>query len=539
MLDLLLMNGRIYTMAQEDEYVQALGVKDGKVAFAGTVEQAGKLPAARVLDLQGKTVIPGMGDSHMHFYAYCQTLTQTDLGNCASKAEMLQKLREAVDAAPKGQWLRGANFDQTKWTDSEDALPTRHDLDQVSEEHPIVIKRVCLHTAVANTKALELAGIGRDYVDGPGGIVEREADGTPNGVLREQLTRVFDELIPNPMEEDAVKYRLMSQELRHMASLGMTCMHTYAAEIWRYIEDVKVYEKLERMGALPLRVAVYSDRLEELIAQMPERGPKGEDPYQLIQLGGYKLFCDGSLGSRSAALYEPYSDDPGNVGIVVEDAASLEEKMVCASKHNILCAVHAIGDRALDMVLTAIEGTIGRLEREGRSRQEFAERPFRVIHAQMATRELIERMKALPLILDIQPAFLQSDRHWVLERIGARRFQTAYPWETYQKKGLRMTGGSDSPVESFDPLIGIYNCLTHPNPAERLSIYDAVSLFTRNLPYATGDERRLGTLEVGKFADMAVLDRDIFHTPVEEIPGIKVERTLLAGRETWIAGEKG
>lgn len=545
-LDRLLVNGRIYTLKTEGDTVEAVGIKDGRIVFAGSNAEARAFSADEVVDLVGRTVIPGMGDSHMHFYAFCQTLTNVDLGACTSKAEMLALLHDAAEKTPEGQWIRGSNFDQSKWEDCEkDCLPDRHDLDLASMRHPIVIKRVCLHTAVANTAALARAGIDRNYQAGSGGVVEREADGFPNGILREQLTRIFDELIPDPMSDPAVKKRVMVQQLRDMASLGMTMMHTYAADIWKYFEDVADYDALDREGLLPLRVTVYLDKIEKLVGKPAPTPEQREDPCFKAKLGGYKLFCDGSLGSRSAALYEPYADDPTTTGIVVEDLPALEEKMLYAMEHDIQCATHAIGDRGLDIVVTAIEHTVAALRRQGWSQERLAQKPFRIIHAQMATPELIDRMARLPVILDIQPAFYLTDMHWLKDRVGDERVRTGFLWRTYQDHGLLMTGGSDAPVEKYNPMQGIYAAVTRQDvrgwpeggmlPEERLSVYDALCLFSKNIPYATGDEAQMGTIEVGKFADMAVLDRDIFHIPPVQLLQVKVVRTMLAGRDTWIS----
>ncbi len=544
-LDRLLVNGTFYTLKAEGDTAEAVGIKDGRIVFVGSAEEARGYEAGEVIDLEGQTVVPGMGDSHLHFYAFCQSLTNVDLGPCTSKAEVLERLRAAAEKTPEGHWIRGSNFDQSKWEDCDkDELPSRHDLDKASSKHPILIKRVCLHTAVANTAALALAGIDRDYQAGEGGVVEREPDGFPNGVLREQLTRIFDEIIPDPMSDPAVKKRIMSRQLRDMASLGMTMMHTYAADIWKYFEDVTEYDALDKEGLLPLRVTVYLDKVEKLIGVPKPTEQQRNDPMFKAKYGGYKLFCDGSLGSRSAALYEPYADDPGNCGIVVEDLAALERKMLYASQNGIQCATHAIGDRGLDIVVTAIEHTVAALRAQGWTDARLAGNPFRIIHAQMATPELIDRMKRLPVILDIQPSFYLTDMHWLRDRVGEERLKTGCLWRTYLENGLLMTGGSDAPVEKYDPMQGIYAAVTRQDlkgwpaggllPQERLSVYDALCLFSRNIPYATGDSAQMGTIEVGKFADMAVLDRNIFNIPHEELLQVKVNRTMLAGHDTWI-----
>ena len=541
-LDRLLLNGTIHTLKNEQDVVQALGIRDGVIIFTGSDQDAlEKYQAQEIIDLQGRTVVPGLGDSHMHFYAHCQTLTTVDLSDCRSKEEAIERLRKIAAYTPAGQWIRGSNFDQSKWSDVEDVLPTRHDLDRASACHPIVIKRACLHTAVANTAALEKAGIGRDFLAGPGGTIERETDGYPNGILREQLTRFFDELIPDPMQDSAFKHQLMEEQLRYMASLGMTSMHTYAADIWRYIEDTKDYRQLDAKGCLPLRVTVYLDKLEKLLEQ---NAAEKDAPAEKVRLGGYKLFCDGSLGSRSAALYAPYADDPFTDGIVVEDVDSLREKMLQARKNGIQCAIHAIGDRGLDIVVTAIEQTLSILHENGWTKKQLNEKPFRIIHAQLATPELIERMKHLPVILDIQPVFFLTDMHWIGERLGPERMRCGYLWNTYWQNGLLLTGGSDAPVERFAPMPGIYSAVTRCDlegkpiggmqPEEKLSVYQALCLYSKNIAYATGMEQYVGTLEQGKYADLAVLDRDIFTIQPKEILQIKVLRTMLAGKDTWI-----
>jgi len=322
-------------------------------------------------------------------------------------------------------------------------------------------------------------------------------------------------------------------------------MHTYAADIWKYTESAEDYAALDREGLLPLRVTVYQDKLEKLQDQPVTPSVMLDDPHTKVYVGGYKLFCDGSLGSRSAALYAPYTDDPSTTGIVVEDQDALEQKMLRASRAGIQCAVHAIGDRALDMVITAIERTRSALLTEGWSQQQVDALPrFRIIHAQLATPELIRRMQQLPVVLDIQPVFFLTDMHWMEERLGPVRKKAGYLWHTYLASDLLLTGGSDAPVESYAPMPAIYSAVTRKDlsgwpdggmqPEEKLSVYEALCLFSKNLPHATCGSASTGTLEAGKFADLAVLDRDIFTIPPEEILKVQVERTMLAGKDTWL-----
>ena len=540
--DSIFINGKIYTMVSENDTAEALCVKDGVIVYTGTTQEAlERFTAPQVVDLEGKTMLPGLGDSHLHFFAYCQTQTMVDLSGCKSKEEMIAALAAKAAKTPKGQWIKGTNFDESKWVADNDHLPTKADLDQASTEHPIFMKRVCLHTAVANSAALEKAGIGQGYDYGPGGLVELDENGMPNGVLREQATKLFDALIPDPTKVPETKKQILKAALADAARVGMTTIHTYAAEIWKYEENPEDYLELDRQGELPLRVVIYLDTLYHkpylTYKQMA-------DPYRKVGYGGYKIFSDGSLGSRSAKLMAPYSDDPSTDGILVQTQEQLNEQMYTAYRMGLQPATHCIGDKGTDCVLTAIEYTLAKCREDGMTEQELADRdPFRIIHAQMATDEMVERMKKLPVVLDIQPVFLETDMHWVIERIGPERAAYSYRWKTYRDAGLIMTGGSDCPVEPFSPWLNIYTAVARKDfqhqpaggyqPQEKLSVYDAVCLFTKNLHYAAGMDAYLGTLEPGKFADMVVIDRDIFTIPEDDIMDTQVEKTYLAGKEVY------
>lgn len=326
--DLILKNGAIYTMVCENSVVEALAVHNGKIVYTGTTEEVlAHCEAPQVVDLQGKTVLPGMGDSHLHFFAYCQTHTTVDLGGCTSKAEVISKLAARAAETPKGQWVKGSNFDESKWDADNDHLPTKADLDMVSLDHPVMMKRVCLHTAVANTAALAAAGIGRGYTFGPGGLVELDEDGVPNGILREQATKIFDELIPDPAKIPEVKEKIMREALEEASSQGLTTIHTYAAEIWKYTEDPEDYLCLDRKGQLPLRVVIYLDTFYRK-PYLTRR--EMDDPYHKVCYGGHKVFSDGSLGSRSAKLLAPYSDDPETDGILVQSQQELNDHVLKA-----------------------------------------------------------------------------------------------------------------------------------------------------------------------------------------------------------------
>lgn len=538
-LDLLLKNGNIYTMEHEGKKVEALGIKDGKIVFAGTDKEADAFESSKLVNLEKKAVIPGMADSHMHMYAYCQNQTFVNLENVKSIDELICIIQNKAKTLPNGSWIKGVNFDQTKFV--ENRFPTRHDLDKISINHPIVIKRCCLHAVVANTAALSLAGVGAGYSAGSGGIVEFEESGHPNGILKEQSTRVFDDIMPDPLLDEAEKKKIMLEVFKDMSSKGVTTIHTYAAKIWQYNEDIDTYKELDRCGELPVRVTVYMDELFE-----PEQlsSDQKNDPYRLAQLGGYKIFSDGSLGSRSAALYEPYDDAPSEKGFVLYSQDEFTSKVLKAYQHGLQPAIHAIGDRALDMTLTAIEQTLEISRKNGMTEKEISERlPFRIIHVQMINQSLLARMKKLPVVLDIQPVFLCTDYRWVEDRIGKERVKNAYTWKTFVDEGLIQTGGSDCPVENFDPITGIYAAVARADkdnlplggyyPNEKLSVYEAIEIFTKNVHYATGQQDVLGTLEVGKFADFVILDSNPFVANESDLKDIKVSQTYVAGKRVF------
>ena len=535
MLDKLFINGEIYSMKKEGEKFQSLGVKDGKITFLGADDEAKNISSKELIDLKGKMMIPGMADAHLHLYAYCQNLTFVDLSKVHNINEMINLMKEKVKNVKKGDWVKGVNFDQSKW--KENRFPTLEEMNSISKDNPVIIKRCCLHAVVANSKALEMAGIGKNYQAGTGGIVELDKDGMPNGILREQSTKVFDDILPDPLKDIEVQKRIMQDVLNDMSSKGITTIHTYAAKIWQYNEDINIYKNFEKEGKLPLRVTVCIDELFEPEILTKE---KLNNPYRKVQLGAYKIFSDGSMGSRSAALKKPYSDDPENSGFMLFTQEELNNKILTGYEHGLQPAIHAIGDRALDMTLSAIEYTLRITKEKGMTDEEQKNRlPFRIIHVQMIDDDLLERMKKLPLVLDIQPIFLCTDLHWIEDRIGKERLKGSFALKTMEKAGLIQTGGSDCPVETYEPLKGIYAAVTRQDmegypiegflPEERLSVYEALCMYTKNVPYATGQESVLGTLEIGKFADLTVLEKNLFKIDEKEIKDVKVEQTYVAG----------
>jgi predicted amidohydrolase YtcJ len=528
-MDLLLVNGAIYTMKSEGERVETLGIKAGIIIYTGDKDSLDLSEVKEIIDLKGKTVLPGLGDSHLHLYAYCQSLTSVGLEEARSIDDLIATMKKEIMNTSPGQWVKGVGFDQTKFR--ENRMPTRQDLDKISQEHPMVVRRCCLHMLTANSLAIEMAKITPKQFEDFGDLIEKDENGNLSGVFRERSTIIFDDIVPDTLKDPKTKRAIFNSVLKDMSAKGMTCIHTYAAQIWNYEEDINNYLELDQENLLPLRVTV---NLDEFWVPQDKKANK-EDPFNKVQLGAYKIFTDGSLGARSAALFEDYSDEPGTRGII-GPSQDLREKMEEAVGRGLQCAIHAIGDRAMEETLDAIDWVLERGEPSNPL-------PFRIIHAQMVTDSQRERMKNMPLILDIQPVFLCTDLYWIKDRLGPERMKYSYIWKTLIDQGFLMTGGSDCPVETYDPLKGIHAAVNRQdidgNPAggfmarEKLSVYQAFSLFTKNIHYATGDQNNLGTLETGKFGDFVVFRQDPFAIDPRDILKLEVDMTYLAGKKVF------
>lgn len=526
-LDTLLINGKAYTMSAPGQTSEAIGFYQGRIAFLGTNQEASVLQADEVIDLHGQTVLPGMVDSHMHLYAYCQAKNGVDLSKARSLEDVVRLLRAAASRTPEGRWVRGYNFDENKWI--EKVKPTRNDLDRASVKHPIMIKRCCLHTAVANSAAMRIAGIAEIPIEVPNGIIEVDPKGFPNGTLREGAISLIEKIADNPLNHEQTRDETLEMAMRKMVSKGITSVYTYAAENWGFQESTDIYRRLYDRNKLPLRVNVSYDRLFTKESLTEE---EKNNPYRMVEQGSYKLFCDGSLGAHSAALKRDYADDPGNRGFLMYGGKTLTKKVVEGLKLGLQPAFHAIGDRALEQVVVSIENALEIMKKEYPARPS-TEYSFRIIHAQLVTEELAQRMGRLPVYIDVQPMFLKSDVNIITQRIGRERLKGAYAWQTMLDAGLILTGGSDCPVETYEPLKGIHvavNGVGDGAIGETVSVFDAISMYTKNPYMAAGKDNVLGTLSCGKFADVVVLDRDPFTVCKTQIEKIKVLRTYVAGK---------
>lgn len=503
-------NGKIYTIRKEGEVYSAFCVKDGKFLKVGTEEELQDIPAKEVIDLKGKCVVPGFIDCHQHALEYAKTKAEVDLRGTKTKAELLQRLADRAAVTKPGVWIKGSGFDHESFPDK--AFPTAAELDQVSSVNPIIISRYCVHFHVANTLAMKLAGI----TDKPSGLLQESA-----------VTPVMDQ-IPDMLPTDEEKKNAMEQAIAEMNSYGITGIHVTEATISKVKEYLNVYQDLEKEGRLSARVYFCPD-------DYPKFGMKTGFGNEKIRYGFYKMFVDGSLGPRTAALTEEYCDMPGNYGVMTNTLEQVKEKMQKAYDQGLQIGIHAIGDKGIETAVTAMESCY-----QNDPQRKEKDIRFRLIHGMCMRPDLIERIKKLPIIIDIQPGFTSNNNIWWSEdRLGAERVKYAYAWKTLIKNGICLTGSSDTPVEHFSPMLGIYSVVCRQDrtgkpeggwmPQERVSVYEAICMYTKNAAYASYEENIKGTIEEGKLADYVVLEKNPFEVAGLELKDIQVLETSLGG----------
>ncbi len=526
---ILIHNARIYTMDRGYSTADAmLFDSSGRLHNVGGEEDMLKaFPNARHIDLGGKTVIPGLIDAHAHLFGLAISLSQAQLRDTASKEDVIHRLREHAQGLPEGDWLLGRGWDQNDWPVKE--FPNRQDLDSAFPDRPVWLRRIDGHAAWANSAALAMVDrdMGGDWQP-QGGHIYRNANGQATGVFVDGAMQLVGSIVPEPSTE-LIKASL-GLALRQMLSLGLTGVHEMGID-QRVLE---VYQQLIRAGQFPTRVYAFTDGAGKTLDWLCTKGFI-EDESGRLHMRAVKLYIDGAMGSRGAALLADYSDDAGNSGLMFMPAEQLESYIDKAMACDLHVGVHAIGDAGNRTALDAFEKVIPRYpDNPGRHRVE---------HAQTLTAADIPRFAQLKIIAAMQPTHATSDMYWVEDRLGPKRVKFAYPWRSLLDSGARLALGSDFPVEQVNPMLGIYAAVTRQDtkgwpqggwyPAENLSREEAVRGFTMDAAYAGFMEKSVGSLESGKRADFIVLDKNIFEVEASEIHTIKVLQTWLDGELVW------
>ena len=529
--DLVVTNGRIYTADVNRPLVDALAVRGGTIVFAGSRQGALALagPRTQRLDLAGRTVIPGMVDAHAHLLGLGQALRTVDLVGTRSLDSVVARVRTQAAGVARGEWIRGRGWDQNDWSDTR--FPTHHALSRAVPDHPVFLSRVDGHAAYVNAKALELAGVTAQTPDPPGGRFIRDSAGNPTGVLVDRAMDAVTRVIP-----PASRAELRAQTLAAIAEAnrwGLTGIHDAGVAP----EGISVYEELAREGRYDLRNYVMVRADDSTLATFFRRGPQSALHGGRLWVRAIKISADGALGSRGAALLEPYADEPGNSGLVINDSARIRRVAVQALRSGFQLNVHAIGDRANRLVLDAYEAALREVP--------TADHRFRVEHAQILHYQDIPRFAQLDVIPSMQGSHQSSDMYWVPNRIGWPRSLGAYAWRSLLETGVLIPNGSDFPVEAVNPLISFHAFVTRQDaagypaggwfPAQRTTRQEALLSVTLWPAYAAFMEKESGTLTAGKYADFVVLDRDIMTVEPREILDARVVMTVLGGKPVYRA----
>ncbi len=516
--DLALINGNIITINPSRPQAQAVAIKNSRIIKVGENAEIESLikKSTKVVDLNRKTVIPGLIDTHIHMAGFGKTLTEISLRGVQSIKEMQDKLKERVEKAEEEEWILGRGWDQDRL--KEKRYPTRWDLDELSPNNPVVFTRVCGHVCVVNTRTLEKAGITAETTPPSGGKIDKDSKtGEPTGILRENAMDLVHRIISKPSEHQLMKAcRLACQKA---VEAGLTSVH------WIINSEVEIrtIQKLRAQKELPLRVYILIP--VELFDHLVGLGLSTSFGDDMVRIGGVKIFADGSLGARTAALHKSYIDDSSTRGMMIHSKEKLEELILKTHKARLQLAVHAIGDRAIEAVLTDLEKALKIQPRK--------DHRHRVEHASVLNKKLIKHMKKLGVIASVQPHFVVSD-FWVADRLGPKRARWAYPFKTLIQEGVQIAGGSDCPVEPINPLLGIWAAVSRKSfLEEQISVYEALRMYTIDAAFASFEEDAKGSIEVGKLADLVVLSHDPRKVPPDKIKDIVVEMTFVEGRMVY------
>ena len=534
-MDAILKNGKIYL--GRGSFAGSLLIHDGLVAEVWQEnEPPCEVPGASVIDLEGKTVLPGLIDSHLHMYNTGVSLTSVKLYGADSIEECVRRGREFIrqNDPPKGSVILGRGWNDDYFTDERRML-TRHDLDRISTEYPIIFTRACGHTLAANTLAVEMAGVTSGTPQPEGGRIELGEDGKPNGVFKEHAMGLIQSLSAAPTVEE-IK-RLLLAAMEHAAENGITSVQTNDMNEINYPALWQAYEELKNEGRALTRVyqqCIFStpSGLQDFI----DKGYKTGFGDDMNKIGPLKLLIDGSLGARTALMRKDYSDMPGTRGILCVTPEELDAFMDICQKNNMQAVVHAIGDRAIEIVLDAYEKVIPNGNNSLR---------HGIVHCQITDKALLSRFAANGVCALVQPIFLHYDMHIAESRVGSELASTSYAFGTMDKLGLHVSYGTDSPVEDLNTMNNIYCAVTRKDlsgypekgwlPDERVSVEKAVDHYTADSAYNSFEEDKKGMLLPGYMADLAVLSDDIFTVKPEDIKNIKVLMTMLGGNITYKA----
>jgi len=533
--DLIVRNAKVWTVDKTNPTAQAVAVLGDRIVAIGTNADVEAWHGARtrVIDAGGQRLLPGFNDSHVHFVDGGMALDQVQLNDATSAEEFARRIGERARHTPKGEWVSGGDWDETKWTPAQ--MPSKELIDPVTRDIPVFVMRYDGHMALANSATLRLAGITAKTPDPPGGVIVRDAQGNPTGALKDAAMDYVDKIVP-PLSHDQ-RVEAVKRALAHAASLGVTSVQHMNPEY----ADIAVYDELLQRGELTARI--YAAPLVPGVDDQVKIGIRHAFGGSFLRIGALKAYADGSLGSSTAYFFEPFSNQPDNHGLLSDEmhpVSLMRDRMMRADAAGLQLCTHAIGDQGISMILDIYSEIV---KAHGES-----DRRFRIEHAQHMAAKDFDRFAQLHVIASVQPYHAIDDGRWAEERIGHDRASRTYAFRTFLDHAVRLAFGTDWEVAPLNPMLGLYAAVTratldgkNPNgwfPEQKLTLPESIEAYTMGSAYAEFQENEKGSITVGKLADMVLLSDDIFAIDPAKIRDVNVKLTIVGGKIVWDAGDK-
>ena len=527
---LIITNAAIYTVDKQHPKAEAVAVIRERIVALGSSAEIDlwRGPQTKVIDADGKLVLPGFNDSHVHFIQGGAQLDQVNLTDVATPEEFTRRIAAQATKTPKGEWILGGRWDETKWPTAQ--LPTKELVDPVTGDTPIFVERYDGHEALANSAAMKLGGVNAKTPDVPGGVIVRDASGNPTGIFKDAAQELINKAVP-PMSHER-RMRAARRALEHAASLGVTSVQHMNPEF----ADVAVYSELEEKSELTTRI--YAVPMETNWQDQAKVGIRRAWGSSYLRLGAVKGYADGSLGSRTAYMFEPFADDSGNRGLLSDEMhppSAMRDRLMQADAAGLQLRIHAIGDSAISMILDIFSD----IERA----HGYHDQRFTIEHAQHMAPKDFERFAQLHVIASMQPYHAIDDGRWAEERLGHERARYSYAWRIFLDHGVTLAFGTDWPVAPLNPMPGLYAAVTRATldgknpggwiPEEKITLPEAVEAYTIGSAFAEFQEHEKGSITPGELADMVILSDNIFDLKPEAIQNTKVETTIVGGNVVY------